>query len=153
VSGNLTGYTCHMTQAMATLAPVYNPQEVEEKWTKVWFDRHVFDMDVSAERPKFSISLPHPNVTGNLHMGHALNGTLQDILVRWKRMQGYNVLWQPGTDHAGISTQMVVERQLQKEGLSRAQLGREAFLERVWKWREQYGAQILNQYRRLGVSF
>jgi valyl-tRNA synthetase len=131
----------------------YDPKSVEDKWTKQWHDNGVFDLDVNPDSPSFSIAIPPPNITGNLHMGHALNGTLQDILIRWKRMQGYNVLWQPGTDHAGISTQMVVERQLKKEGKNRHQIGREQFTERVWEWRNQYGNQILNQYKRLGVSF
>ncbi|MBI4533819.1 MAG: valine--tRNA ligase [Candidatus Melainabacteria bacterium] len=135
-----------------TKAP-YNAREVEAKWTKYWFDRQVFDLDIDPAKPSFSIALPPPNITGNLHMGHALNGTIQDVLIRWKRMQGYNVLWQPGTDHAGISTQMVVERQLKKEGKTRHALGRLGFLERVWQWRNEYGDQIFSQYKRLGVSF
>lgn len=131
----------------------YNPKEVEAKWTKYWFDNKLFDLEIIADKPKFSIALPPPNITGSLHMGHALNGTLQDVLIRLKRMQGYNVLWQPGTDHAGISTQMVVERELRKQGRNRRQLGREAFVKEVWVWRNQYGNQILEQYKRLGVSF
>ena len=131
----------------------YSPKEVEEKWTKTWFSQGLFNLEVHADRPCFSIALPPPNITGNLHLGHALNGTLQDILIRWHRMQGYNVLWQPGTDHAGIATQMVVERKLKKEGLSRHKLGREEFLKHVWEWRDQYGNQIYEQYKRLGVSF
>ncbi|HEY9785721.1 MAG TPA: valine--tRNA ligase [Candidatus Obscuribacterales bacterium] len=131
----------------------YNPKEVESKWTQYWFEREVFDLDIIPDKPRFSCALPPPNITGSLHMGHALNGTLQDVLIRLKRMQGYNVLWQPGTDHAGISTQMVVERKLKKEGKSRRDLGREAFVEQVWKWRHEYGNTILEQYKRLGVSF
>lgn len=131
----------------------YNPLEVETKWTEHWHEHKVFNLDINPDKPPFSCALPPPNITGNLHMGHALNGTLQDVLIRLKRMQGYNVLWQPGTDHAGISTQMVVERQLKKEGLNRHDLGREKFIERVWIWRNQYGNQIMNQYKRLGVSF
>ncbi len=131
----------------------YSPKEVEEKWTKTWFSNDVYNLEVHADRPCFSIALPPPNITGNLHMGHALNGTLQDILIRWHRMQGYNVLWQPGTDHAGIATQMVVERKLKKEGLNRHKLGREKFLEHVWEWRDQYGNQIYEQYKSLGVAF
>ncbi len=131
----------------------YTPKEVEARWTKYWHDNKLFNLEINPDRPRFSIALPPPNITGNLHMGHALNGTLQDLLIRLKRMQGYNVLWQPGTDHAGISTQMVVERQLKKEGKNRHQLGREAFEARVWEWRNQYGNQIMEQYKRLGVSF
>src|SRR5690606_33350227 len=93
-----------------------------------------------------------PNVTGSLHMGHALNNTLQDVLVRWRRMQGYKTLWLPGTDHAGIATQHVVEAELAKEGKSRYDLGREAFLERVWAWKEEYGGRIIHQLKRLGAS-
>lgn len=143
----------------------YAPKEIEAKWTQYWFDSYVFELEMDPDKPRFSIALPPPNITGNLHMGHALNGTLQDILIRLKRMQGYNVLWQPGTDHAGISAQMVVERQLRKEHdekmktaavkkpFSRHEMGREAFIEQVWKWRKQYGDQIMVQYKRLGVSF
>jgi valyl-tRNA synthetase len=127
--------------------------EVENKWTNYWFDREVFELDIQPDQPRFSAALPPPNITGNLHLGHALNGTLQDVLTRFRRMQGYSVLWQPGTDHAGISTQMVVERQLAQEGKNRRDLGREAFIAQVWKWREKYGNQIMNQYKRLGVSF
>jgi valyl-tRNA synthetase len=131
----------------------YMPEEIEAKWTATWFENGVFDLDVHGDRPRFSIALPPPNITGNLHMGHALNGTLQDVLIRLKRMQGYNVLWQPGTDHAGISTQLVVERNLKKQGILRRDLGREKFVEEVWKWRKQYGDTIMSQYKRLGVSF
>lgn len=145
----------------------YDPADIEPKWTKYWFEREVFDLDIIPDRPRFSIALPPPNITGNLHMGHALNGTLQDLLIRLKRMQGYNVLWQPGTDHAGISTQMVVERQLRKEHeevqktkpqgerkpFNRHEMGREVFVSHIWKWRKQYGDTILEQYKRLGVSF
>jgi valyl-tRNA synthetase len=128
-------------------------REVEGRWTEYWHANKLFNLDVNPDKPRFSIALPPPNITGNLHMGHALNGTLQDVLIRLKRMQGYNVLWQPGTDHAGIGTQMVVERNLKKEGLNRHKIGREAFVAKVWEWREQYGDQIMNQYKSLGVSF
>ena len=138
-----------MSQAKAA----YNPREVEQRWTQYWFEHKLFELDLDPDRPSFSIALPPPNITGSLHLGHALNGTLQDVLIRWKRMQGYNVLWQPGTDHAGISTQMVVERELKKNGENRHQLGRQAFVERCWQWRNQYGDLILSQYKRLGVSF
>lgn len=131
----------------------FSAAEVEAKWTKHWFDNEVFNLDIHPDKPRFSCALPPPNITGNLHLGHALNGTLQDVLIRLKRMQGYSVLWQPGTDHAGISTQMVVEKKLKKEGQNRRELGREKFVEKVWEWRNQYGNQIMEQYRRLGVSF
>ncbi len=128
-------------------------KEVEARWTAYWHENKLFNLEMNPDRPNFSVALPPPNITGNLHMGHALNGTIQDVLIRLKRMQGYNVLWQPGTDHAGISTQMVVERQLKKEGINRHQLGREKFIERVWEWRVQYGDSIMAQYKRIGVSF
>jgi valyl-tRNA synthetase len=131
----------------------YDHQQNEAKWTDYWFEHEVFNLDLRPDFPPYSIALPPPNITGNLHMGHALNGTLQDVLIRLKRMQGYTVLWQPGTDHAGISTQLVVERDLKKKGIQRRDLGREAFVQEVWKWRKQYGDQIMLQYKRLGVSF
>ncbi len=131
----------------------YSPQEVEAKWTTSWFDNNLFNLNVKSGQPFYSAALPPPNITGSLHMGHALNGTLQDVLFRYKRMSGFNVLWQPGTDHAGISAQMVVERELKKQGKSRHDLGREAFIEQVWQWRNHSGNTILGQYKRLGVSF
>lgn len=131
----------------------YSPKDVEQRWNEFWFSNKLFDLKIIPGAPAFSIALPPPNITGNLHMGHALNGTLQDVLIRWKRMQGYTVHWQPGTDHAGISTQMVVERKLKKEGKNRHAIGREKFLEHCWEWRHQYGNAIYNQYKRLGVSF
>ncbi len=136
-----------------TGSTAYNPGEVEKRWNDFWFSRNLFNLTIVPGAPVFSLALPPPNITGNLHMGHALNGTLQDVLTRWKRMQGYTVHWQPGTDHAGISTQMVVERQLKKEGKNRHQIGREKFVEACWQWRDQYGNAIYNQYKRLGVSF
>lgn len=142
-----------LTTPEAPATGPYDPKAIEAKWTQAWFDKEVFDLDIHPDKPSFSCALPPPNITGNLHMGHALNGTLQDILIRLKRMQGYNVLWQPGTDHAGISTQMVVERKLKKEGRNRRDLGREKFIEEVWVWRKQYGDTIMAQYKRLGVSF
>ena len=149
-----------MTTTTNTVNPVpppstgaYSANEIETKWTTLWFENKLFDLKVKAGQPFYSAALPPPNITGNLHMGHALNGTLQDVLFRYKRMQGYNILWQPGTDHAGISTQMVVERELKKQGQSRHDLGRERFIEQVWQWRNQYGSSILNQYKKLGVAF
>jgi valyl-tRNA synthetase len=128
-------------------------KEVEARWTAYWHENKLFNLEMNPDRPNFSVALPPPNITGNLHMGHALNGTLQDVLIRLKRMQGYNVLWQPGTDHAGIATQMVVERKLKKEGLNRHKMGREAFTAKIWEWRNQYGDHIMEQYKRIGVSF
>ena len=137
---------------MSTLAKTYQPQEAEKKWYSIWEERGYFQAKLDSADPSFSIVIPPPNITGALHMGHALNNTIQDILVRWFRMRGFNVLWLPGTDHAGIATQNVVERQLAKEGTSRETLGRAAFVERVWEWKAQYGETILNQLRSLGVS-
>ncbi len=135
------------------LEKVYNPKNVEDKWLKFWLESGFFTADEKDDvRPTYSIVIPPPNVTGSLHMGHALNATLQDILVRYKRMQGYNVLWVPGTDHAGIATQTVVEREIAKEGKTRWDLGREEFLKRVWEWKEKYGNYIVEQLKRLGCS-
>jgi len=130
----------------------YEPHDVEAKWYGFWTEQGLFHADETSAKEPFSIVIPPPNVTGVLHMGHALNNTLQDILVRWKRMQGHEVLWQPGTDHAGIATQNVVEKQLAAEGGSRHDLGREGFVERVWQWRGESGGQIINQLKRLGAS-
>jgi valyl-tRNA synthetase len=130
----------------------YEPREVEEKWYAVWEQAGFFRANENSPKPHYSIVIPPPNVTGVLHMGHALNNTLQDILCRWKRMTGHEVLWMPGTDHAGIATQNVVEKQLAGEGKDRHELGREKFIERVWQWREESGGQIINQLKRLGAS-
>jgi len=130
----------------------YNPNEFEQKIYEDWEQSGDFKPDMRSNKDAFSVVIPPPNVTGVLHMGHALDDTLQDILVRYNRMQGKKVLWQPGTDHAGIATQMVVERELAKEGISRHDLGREKFIETVWKWREKSGGMICKQLRRLGAS-
>jgi valyl-tRNA synthetase len=130
----------------------YDPKRVEEKWYKIWEKRGYFEPTYDENKPKFSIVIPPPNVTGALHIGHALNNTLQDVLVRYKRMDGYDVLWVPGTDHAGIATQNVVEKELAKEGLTRYDLGREAFLKRVWEWKALYGGKIISQLKKLGAS-
>ncbi|WP_038055540.1 valine--tRNA ligase [Thermodesulfobacterium hydrogeniphilum] len=130
----------------------YNPKKVEEKWYKIWEEKGYFEPTYDERKPKFSMVIPPPNVTGVLHIGHALNNTIQDVLARYKRMDGYDVLWIPGTDHAGIATQNVVEREIAKEGLTRHDLGREKFLERVWKWKEQYGNRIIEQLKKLGAS-
>jgi len=134
------------------LAKIYEPGEVEQKWYAYWEKHDLFHADTKTDKPPFSIVIPPPNVTGSLHMGHALNNTLQDILCRYKRMSGYNVLWQPGTDHAGIATQNVVEKDLASKGTDRHQIGRERFVEMVWEWREKYGGVIINQLKRLGSS-
>jgi len=134
------------------LPKAYDFREVEQKWYEFWLEKDFFHANVDSPKPSFSIVIPPPNVTGQLHMGHALNNTLQDILCRYKRLQGYEVLWVPGTDHAGIATQNVVERELAAEGKTRYDLGREAFIERVWQWKEKYGNIIINQLKRLGAS-
>jgi len=134
------------------LKKAYDPKEVEEKWYQYWLERGYFVADPDSPKRPFCIVIPPPNVTGSLHIGHALNNTLQDILVRWRRMQGYNCLWVPGTDHAGIATQHMVERELAKEGLSKEALGRDGFLARVWQWKEKYGRVIIEQLKRLGAS-
>ncbi|MBI5378586.1 MAG: valine--tRNA ligase [Nitrospirae bacterium] len=130
----------------------YDPRKVEARWNSRWEEGRYFHAALPSSRPTFSIVIPPPNITGSLHMGHALNVTLQDILLRWRRMRGETVLWLPGTDHAGIATQNVVERQLAAEGLTRQALGRQAFVERVWQWKETSGGMILNQLKRLGAS-
>ncbi|GKT08179.1 valine--tRNA ligase [Desulforhabdus sp. TSK] len=135
-----------------SLPKAYVFQEVESEWYTHWEQNGYFHADVESSRPPFSIVIPPPNVTGQLHIGHALNDTIQDILCRYKRLKGFEVLWVPGTDHAGIATQNVVERQIAQEGLNRHELGREAFLEKVWSWREKYGGIIINQLKRLGAS-
>ncbi len=134
------------------LSKRYEPKEIEQRLYEFWEKGEFFTPLLDAERPKFSIVIPPPNVTGRLHIGHALVNTLQDIVVRWKRMSGFNTLWLPGTDHAGIATQMIVDRELAKEGISRFDLGREKFVERVWEWKESYGHQIIDQLKRLGAS-
>lgn len=131
----------------------YNPKNVEDKWYDFWTEKNIFLAKNGGNRKKnFSIVMPPPNITGSLHIGHALNNTLQDIMIRWKRMKGYNVLWLPGTDHAGIATQNVVEREIAREGKTRYDLGREKFIERAWKWREEYGSNILRQLKKMGCS-
>src|SRR5581483_10393716 len=130
----------------------FEPKAAEERWFQLWIDKGYFTADPTRPGPVFSVVIPPPNVTGQLHLGHALNVTLQDAIVRARRMQGYNTLWLPGTDHAGIATQNVVERELAKEGKTRHDLGREEFVKRVWAWRETYGGRILHQLRRLGAS-
>ncbi len=130
----------------------FEPGTIETRWYDHWVRLGVFTARPGSPRPPFSMVIPPPNITGRLHMGHALNNTLQDILARWRRMKGEDVLWLPGTDHAGIATQMVVDRQIASEGSSREALGRDAFVERVWRWREDYGRAIIGQLKRLGCS-
>ena len=130
----------------------YEPSGIEEKWYQFWLDNGFFKAEETSDRPPFSIVIPPPNVTGVLHMGHALNNVIQDIMCRYRRLLGYNVLWMPGTDHAGIATQNVVERDLAARGKTRDQLGRDAFIDQVWKWKEKSGGAIINQLKRLGAS-
>ena len=135
------------------MEPLYDPSGVERRWQETWEAEGLYGAGVGRRRDEsFVICVPPPNVTGELHMGHALNGAMQDVLVRWHRMQGFDTLWQPGYDHAGISTQNVVEKQLVAEGTSRQEIGREAFVERTWDWLERTGRTIMGQYRRLGAS-
>lgn len=130
----------------------YEPHEVEKRWYEFWEKEQLFAAEEQSTQASYSIVIPPPNVTGVLHMGHALNNTMQDILCRYRRLRGDNVLWMPGTDHAGIATQNVVEKKLAAEGTDRHQLGREKFIEAVWQWREKYGSAIINQLKRLGAS-
>jgi len=130
----------------------YDPKDIEQKWYGVWLEKKYFHASENDSKPGYAIVIPPPNVTGVLHMGHALNNTLQDIMIRYKRMDGYNSLWMPGTDHAGIATQNVVEKALAERGVSRHDLGREAFIDEVWKWREKHGGLIISQLKRLGAS-
>ncbi len=139
-------------QTKRELPKTYDPSEVEDKIYANWVDKKYFEAEPDSKKEPYTIVIPPPNVTGQLHMGHALDETLQDILIRYKRMKGYATLWIPGTDHAGIATQIKVEAELRKEGLTRYDLGREKFLERVWDWKRQYGNRIINQLKKLGSS-
>lgn len=137
---------------MKELAKVYDPKEIAPKWIDIWFSSDIFAPNLNRGKEVFSIVLPPPNVTGNLHIGHALGFTLDDVVVRYKRMKGFVTLWVPGTDHAGIATQNVVEKELAKEGVSRYDLGRERFLEKVWEWKNIYRNNIVNQIKQMGFS-
>ncbi|HUB01894.1 MAG TPA: class I tRNA ligase family protein, partial [Terriglobales bacterium] len=141
------------------LPKAYEPAAIETRWAEYWVKEKLFHVETpppaqpgAPTQPVFTLLLPPPNVTGRLHMGHMLNQTQMDIMVRWHRMRGFLTLWLPGTDHAGIATQMMVERQLSKEGKKRRDLGREKFIERVWEWKREYGGAILDQMKRLGAS-
>ena len=138
---------------MATeMNKTYNPSEIEDRLYKKWLDKKYFHAEVDRSKKPFTIVMPPPNITGQLHMGHALDNTLQDILIRFKRMQGYNALWQPGTDHASIATEVKVTNKLREEGIDKEELGREGFLKRTWEWREEYGGRIVSQLKKLGSS-
>ena len=130
----------------------YDSSAVEARWGKYWIEEKLFHAEAHGAGVSYTIVIPPPNVTGSLHVGHALNNTLQDILIRWKRMQGFKTLWLPGTDHAGIATQNVVEKKLLAEGKTRQEIGREKFVQLVWDWKEQSGNTIINQLKQLGAS-
>ena len=137
---------------MANLPKTYAPQEIEGKWYKFWQKNDYFHAAATSEKPPYAIVIPPPNITGSLHIGHALDNTLQDCLIRWRRMQGYNTLWMPGTDHAGIMTELIMERNLADEGISRTALGREKFVERMWQWKAETSDYIISQLQQLGCS-
>ena len=137
---------------MKELEKTYSPADIEDRLYQKWMDKKYFHAEVDRSKKPFTIVMPPPNVTGQLHMGHALDETMQDILIRYKRMQGYNALWQPGTDHAAIATEVKVIEKLREEGIEKEDLGREGFLKRAWEWKEEYGGRIIKQLRKLGAS-
>src|SRR5437660_5892237 len=143
-----------LDESMSEIPKTYDPKQAEQHHYARWEERGYFAPEINrdARAPVFTIVIPPPNVTGSLHMGHALQHTLMDVMTRFKRMCGYRTLWLPGMDHAGISTQLMVTRALKQEGLTRHDLGREHFVERVWQWKKEFGGQIINQMRREGVS-
>ncbi len=137
---------------MKELEKTYNPAEIEDRLYRKWEEKKYFHAEVDKSKKPFTIVMPPPNVTGQLHMGHALDNTMQDILIRYKRMQGYSALWQPGTDHAAIATEVKVTEKLKAEGIDKKEIGREEFLKHAWKWKEEYGGRIVNQLKKLGSS-
>ncbi|HEY3314404.1 MAG TPA: valine--tRNA ligase [Bacillota bacterium] len=140
------------TAATAPIPSVYDPKSVEDRWYQYWLEGGFFRAEVDPKKEPYCIVIPPPNITGSLHMGHALNNTIQDVLIRWHRMRGLETLWQPGSDHAGIATQVKVEEELAKQGISRHDLGREGFVAKVWEWKEKYNSTILKQLYKLGAS-
>ena len=134
------------------LAKVYDPKSVEDRTYAFWQEGNFFHAKVDPEKEPYTIVIPPPNITGQLHMGHALDETLQDVLIRWRRMQGYSALWLPGTDHASIATEAKIVAAMEEEGLTKEDLGREKFLERAWAWKEKYGGRIVEQLKKLGSS-
>ncbi|MGN1118613.1 MAG: class I tRNA ligase family protein, partial [Acutalibacteraceae bacterium] len=134
------------------LAPLYDPKEVEDRIYKFWLDGNYFHAEPDETKKPYTIVIPPPNITGQLHMGHALDNTLQDILIRFRRMQGYDTLWLPGTDHASIATEAKIVEAMRKEGLSKEDIGRDKFLERAWDWKKQYGGRIIEQLKKMGSS-
>jgi valyl-tRNA synthetase len=152
VSGTSTETTTGTTGINSEMDKRFEPESYEQAWQRRWAEKEYFRAEAPSAKPSYCIMIPPPNVTGKLHVGHALQSTLQDLLTRWRRMQGYNALWLPGTDHAGIATQLMVERHLESEGTSRREMGRERFVERMWQWKEQYHSNIRQQLDRLGAS-
>ena len=134
------------------LEKVYDPKQVEDRTYRFWLEKNYFHADAESEKPPYTIVIPPPNITGQLHMGHALDNTLQDALIRWRRMQGYEALWLPGTDHASIATEAKIVEAMRKEGVTKEEIGRDGFLERAWEWRRQYGGRIVSQLKKLGSS-
>ena len=132
------------------LEKTYNPSDIEDRLYKKWMDKKYFHAEVDRSRKPFTIVMPPPNITGQLHMGHALDNTLQDAIIRWRRMQGYSALWLPGTDHASIATEAKIVEAMRKEGITKEEIGREKFLERAWAWKDQYGGRIVEQLKKLG---
>jgi len=130
------------------LEKTYDPNQVEERLYKKWMDNDYFHAVIDKEKEPYTIVIPPPNITGQLHMGHALDNTLQDILIRWKRMQGYSTLWLPGTDHASIATEAKIVEAMAKEGITKEAIGREKFLERAWEWKKLYGGRIVEQLKK-----
>ena len=137
---------------MKELEKTYNPADIEQRLYDKWLEKKYFHAEPDENKKPFTIIIPPPNITGQLHMGHALDNTMQDIIIRVKRMQGYNALWQPGTDHASIATEVKILEQLKKEGITKDDLTREEFLERAWEWKKEYGGRIINQLKKLGSS-
>ncbi|MCX7774376.1 MAG: class I tRNA ligase family protein, partial [Clostridia bacterium] len=138
--------------SLKEIEKTYDPKQVEEKLYSNWMDKNYFHAVVDADKEPFTIVIPPPNITGQLHMGHALDNTMQDILIRMKRMQGYSALWLPGTDHASIATEVKIVEKMAKEGITKEDIGREGFLKRAWEWKEQYGGRIVEQLKKLGSS-
>jgi len=137
---------------MKELDKKYNPSEFEDKLYKFWCDNGFFTPKTDKSKPTYTIVIPPPNITGQLHMGHALDNTLQDILIRYKRMQGFDTLWVPGTDHASIATEAKIVEAMRKEGVTKQDIGREKFLERAWDWKDKYGNRIISQLKKMGSS-
>ena len=137
---------------MSELSKTYEPRQIEAKWYNFWMEHQLSEAEPDSAKKPYTIMIPPPNVTGQLHMGHALDNAMQDILIRYKRMCGRDTLWLPGTDHAGIATQAKIEEEIAKEGLTKFDLGRERFLERVWQWKDKYAQRIAEQLRMMGAS-